>query len=278
MVADLEKLLLSIASFERSRFFKFYRALSREEPGLRWSEKLERILLQESFSERKIQLSTEQQFISILSPDYPEVFRELSQPPLGLFVWGEWPLPGKWLSIVGSRKPTPYSLRMTRTCVREAVMGGFGVVSGGALGIDGEAHRACVELRGKTIAFLGGGFSHLYPKAHQNLFEKIRRGHGALVSEYAPFVEPRAYHFPERNRLIASLCERLLLVQAHAKSGSMITAKEALEMGREVDVLRPPLGDENYAGSLALIEAGARVISHPKDWISRDSELLKYQI
>jgi DNA processing protein len=263
---DLKKLLLSIACYERSKFFKAWNSLSRAEPEASWSEKLERILVATDFETRSFQFPKGMSFVSLVDLEYPAVFRELSQPPLGLFVWGDWNPDTRLVAVVGSRKPTPYSLRMTRTCVVEAVSKGFGIVSGGALGIDAEAHRAAVDSEGQTLVILGGGFSKLYPKSHFALYEKIRSGFGALVSEYPPWAESRAYQFPERNRLIAALGEKLLLIQAHDKSGSMITARAALDLGRDVDVLRPPLGDENFSGSLKLIEAGARVISSAKDW------------
>lgn len=268
MSKSLEQLLLSIASFERAHFFRLWNQAARSEEGLSWKEKLEFVLEHGDFSDRSIGLPPSVSFVSILSPDYPVFLRELPQPPLGLFVMGQLG-DTALLAVIGSRKPSPYSLRMTRACVNDAVSKGYSIVSGGAYGVDIEAHRSALDCGGKTWVVLGSGFQHLYPKKHEMVFNEVLRAGGALISEYPPFLEPQARFFPERNRLIAALSDRLLLVQAHLRSGSMSTARAALDLGKEVEVIRPPLGDENFAGSAALIDAGARAISGPQDLYSR---------
>lgn len=218
-------------------------------------------ILSEWQSSRDYHLPRGLQFIGMLDPDYPSIFWQLPQPPLGLFLQGKMPS-GPYVSVIGSRKPTSYSLRMTRRCVRRWVEKKYSIVSGGAYGIDGEAHKACLDFEGAAVCILGSGFSHLYPQKHIGLFELIRE-RGALLSEYPPHTAPQKYFFPERNRLIAALGDELFLAQAHAKSGSLSTARASLELGRDIYVLRPPPGDENFEGSQELIEMGARSLIDP---------------
>lgn len=263
---EITQKLLSIAHFERSKFFKLWNALERSDfRYLEHSVKIEKILNEWSDFQR-VSLSQELRFISAVEPDYPRILLELPQPPLGLFLKGSFQYhQRKWVSVVGSRKPTPYSLRMTRQCVKKWIEAGMGIISGGALGLDAEAHRSSLDFKGQTYAVLGGGLFKLYPKTNQKIFEQILVQGGCLISEYPPLEEPKNYYFPERNRIIAALGHELFLAQAHKRSGSLGTARAALELGRDIYVLRPPPGDENFAGSFKLIELGARSLASPAD-------------
>lgn len=254
--------LLSIAAYQRRAFFKRWNELSRAEKYFSDPlQKLEFILKDWSWTQ-SFQVLPRFRFISMLCEDYPAIFWELPQPPLGVFIWGEIPyLP--CVSVIGSRKPSSYSLRMTRRCVKEWVERNYCVVSGGAYGIDIEAHRSALDFGGKTIAILGAGFHHLYPQAHHCVFQKIIEAGGALISEYPPDQPVYPSQFPERNRLIAALGDHLFLAQAHDKSGSLSTASTALELGKDIFVLKPPMGNENFAGSASLIERGAYSLSQP---------------
>jgi len=205
--------------------------------------------------------------ITCLDEDYPEELLETDPPPLAIFTKGEWRPDAIRMAVVGSRKPTAYSLRITRACMKSWVEAGFEVVSGGAFGLDAEAHRAALDFGGRTLVVMGSGFQHLYPKAHRLLFQEILDRGGVWISEYPPNTEPHARFFPERNRIIAALGHSLFLAQAHLKSGSMITAKKALELGREIFVLRPPSEDANFEGSRQLLESGAIPVSDPQDWM-----------
>lgn len=264
---ELEEILLRLALHHRPRFFSLWAKATREQEDfvtLSYGERLLRVLAHLELSNASLSLPPEIQFISYFNPQYPPSLRELSQPPLGLFVQGHWPSfeNSRRLAVVGSRKPTPYSLRMTYRWTRHWVERGWWIISGGAYGIDIEAHRASLEAQGSTMVILGSGLRKLYPKAHERTFAEVLK-RGCLVSEYGPWTEPMAYHFPERNRLIAALSQVLFLVQAHDKSGSLSTARTALELGREVMVLRPPPVDAAFSGSQQLIDSGARVVSEP---------------
>jgi DNA processing protein len=258
--------LLFLALNSRSSFFKIWNRLSRSEATshLSWDAKLEAALAELNPASVG-SLPQGIRFISLVDEDYPSDLRELPQPPLGLFVQGSWTPDSARAAVIGSRKPTPYSLRMAYRCSQLWAQRGFTVVSGGALGVDSEAHRAAVDQEAVTWVVLGGGLLRLHPRSNQGLFEGVLRSGGALVSEYPPHWEPRAYFFPERNRLIAALSHVLFLAQAHEKSGSLSTARMALDLGREIFVLKPPLGDESFAGSQKLIELGARSLINPEE-------------
>lgn len=261
--------LLSLAVYHRREFFRHWNELQRNELGLEDLESKLEYVAQHIPERRQYRLPPSISFISILDPEYPEVLKQLPQPPLGLFVEGELGK-GPFVSVVGSRKPSSYSLRLTRACVKNWAQWGFTIVSGGALGIDAEAHRAALDFSGKTVAVLGGGHLNLHPRRHENLFRDIVLQGGALISEYPPHFLPRTYTFPERNRIIAALGEELFLAQAHQKSGSLSTARTSLELGKDIYVLRPPAGDPNFLGSQSLIESGAFPLTSPED-LRRDT-------
>jgi DNA protecting protein DprA len=264
--SDFESRVRATAAYGRAWFQKQWAQFRREDfHSLNASQKMLRILSNSPYS-APLRLEEGVQFVGFGSEQYPFELLALDPPPLGLFVRGDFNLEGLRFSVVGSRKPVSYSLRVTRQCVRLWVDADFRIVSGGAFGIDAEAHRAAVDFGGKTWVVMGSGFHHLYPKAHEKLFEDVLRTGGAWISEYPPKTEPHARFFPERNRLIAGLGHALFLAQAHQKSGSMITAKRALDLGRDIFVLRPPMGDLNFEGSQDLIQAGATALSVPEDW------------
>lgn len=264
-VEALQKsLLLKLNAFKRRRFFQLWNQIQDSEYAyVEVPEKLERIIsaLHAELSECPQPPKIPQfiRFISMLDEEYPQALLELPQPPLGLYVWGDLGSQAR-AAVVGSRKPVPYALRLTRDLVRRWVAEGYSIMSGGALGVDAEAHRICLESGGHTLVVLGGGLLCLYPKVHEKLFREVVQRGGALISEYPPDMRAQPYTFPERNRIIAALCDVLFLAQAHAQSGSLSTARTALDLGREIHVLRPIPGDENFAGSQKLIDDGARIL------------------
>ncbi len=262
---EFSDLLLRVATFKRADFFKRWTQSLKDSElaSLKISERI-RFCLEPLGELSRVSLPPDVRFISMLDSDYPSALWTLSHPPLGLFVSGIMPS-SRTLSVVGSRKPLPYSLRMTSKFVRVWAQRSVTIISGGALGIDAEAHRACLESGGQTVAVLGGGLRRLHPRSNLDLFSRILKSGGGLISEYPPLFEPRPYTFPERNRIIAALGESLFLVQAHEKSGSLSTARTALDLGKEILVLRPPPGDASYSGAQNLIEAGAKVVTGPED-------------
>ena len=244
--------LLRVSVFYRNRFFRYWNQASSH-----WDLETRLLRISEYFASLPTySLPKGIHFVSMIDKDYPPKLFHLPQPPLGLFCRGTLSkIPS--VSVVGSRRPLPYSIRRTRQWTQKWAQEGLNIVSGGALGIDGVAHESCLEVKGYTTVVLGGGFNKLHPQRHQTLFERVVSCGGVLLSEYPPDFTPRPYTFPERNRIIAALGDTLFLAQAHEKSGSLSTARTALELGREIYVLRPVLENENFKGSEKLIEDGA---------------------
>jgi len=192
------------------------------------------------------------------SGDYPRSLAGTPSAPLLLYVRGKWPLAGPSVAVVGTRKCSSYGWR-TAVEIGRAVAGAGGVViSGGAAGIDGAAHEGCLDGGGATMAVLGTGVDVVYPRGHEGLFGRIVRERGALIAEYPLGAPPRQWRFPERNRIIAGIADRLVVVEAPLKSGAMSTARHALEAGREVWAVPGRISEEGCAGSNRLLFDGAQ--------------------
>ncbi|MFM8269573.1 MAG: DNA-processing protein DprA [Pseudomonadota bacterium] len=201
-------------------------------------------------------------FPESLSP----LLSEISGLPPILFVRGNrdcFKLPA--LAVVGARKATNYGLACSYRLSRELSALGVCVVSGLARGIDGASHRGALSSGGKTIAVMGSGFAHIYPREHQRLaFEILEQG-GSWLSEYPPFEPPLPFHFPKRNRLISGLSLGTLVIEARKKSGSLITALCGLEQGREVFVVPGPIDSDQFSGGHELIQNGAKLVLSVRD-------------
>lgn len=197
-------------------------------------------------------------------PAYPAGLGQLSLPPPVLYVAGEIP-EGPALSIVGSRRADAYGHEVAETFARALAAAGVTVVSGFARGIDAAAHRGALAASGgRTVAVLGCGLGVDYPTGHGKLAQEIA-ARGALVSELPCGMPPRAWHFPVRNRVIAALSAGILVVQATPRSGSLITVRHALELGREVYAVPGRIFDERSLGPHALLRDGACLVQHPQD-------------
>lgn len=202
--------------------------------------------------------------VTLEDEDYPSGLRQLSPPPPVLYIRGELPA-GPAVAIVGSRKPDTYGEEAAGLFARTLAGAGVTIVSGFAKGIDAVAHRGALAVPdGKTIAVLGCGLDVDYPRGHGRLAEEIA-GRGAVVSELPCAMLPRAWHFPLRNRSIAALAGGTLVVQAALRSGSLITARHALDLGREVWAIPGRIFDEGSLGANALIREGAHLAQHPAD-------------
>jgi DNA processing protein len=198
--------------------------------------------------------------IAITDPDYPTLLRETADPPPVLFVSGRAELlHGPTLAVVGSRNPTPAGAEKARAFAAALSRCGITVVSGLARGIDGLAHEAALEAPGSTIAVLGVGPDVTYPKAHRGLQARIEAA-GCLVSEQPPGMGMRHYAFPRRNRIIAGLSLGCLVVEAATASGSLITASDALEAGREVMAIPGSIHSPQSRGCHRLIRQGAVLV------------------
>lgn len=182
--------------------------------------------------------------------EYPQRLLAIEVPPPGLFVRGTLdPLArAHVIAVVGTRHPSPAGRRIASRIGAALARAGAAVVSGLAVGIDGATHAAVVAEHGATVAFIGGGHARLYPGAHARLADAIVDGGGAVVSEYAPLVEPSRGTFPQRNRLISGASDAVVVVEAGARSGALVTASWALEQGRECFVVPGPIDAPASAG------------------------------
>lgn len=228
------------------------------------------VAARQTLSPHELYTATLREGIAVIpwdSPAYPALLRSLSNPPFLLYVEGEFSFCAheKYIAIVGTRRPTPYGVKAARFFARELAKAGWIVVSGLAVGIDGEAQKAVVEEGCPTIAVLGSGLRRIYPAVHLPLAREIVRRGGALVSEYPPGFGPRPEHFPLRNRIISGLSCGVLVVEAPRKSGALITVDFALEMGREVFAVPGPIFSPQSEGTNALIAQGARPVQQVED-------------
>ena len=195
---------------------------------------------------------------------YPPLLLQLHDPPRRLYVRGRPDLlPEPTVAVVGARSCSPYGAQVARELARELAAAGVVVVSGLARGIDGEAHRGALA-GGRTVAVLGCGIDRDYPRSHADLARRIRE-RGAVVSEYPPGVEPAPWRFPARNRIIAGLCLATVVVEARERSGALITADFALELGREVFAVPGEITTALSAGTNDLLRQGAAPLLSARD-------------
>ena len=224
--------------------------------------------------------------ISIESDEYPTHLKQTSRPPIMLFGKGNIELlQSPQIAFVGSRTPTAYGSQVTRHLVEELVHNGFSITSGLALGIDAISHQATVNavtagLAGAshntgTIAVMGSGHQHLYPKRHARLAQQIEESNGLILSEFLPNEKPQQYNFPRRNRVIAGLSLGTVVVEAATRSGSLITAQHAIEEGRDVFAVPGNIFNAVSAGCHELIQQGAKLITCAADILEDYSEVIK---
>lgn len=203
--------------------------------------------------------------VPITSKAYPPLLKEVPHPPPILFVKGQVStLHSTQLAVVGSRRATASGLQIAKQWSRALAARGITITSGLALGIDGAAHQGALST-GKTIAVLAHGLNQIYPRAHQALAEEIVASGGALVSEFPIGVSPLKHHFPRRNRLISGLSQGTLVVEAALRSGSLVTARHALEQNREVFAIPGSIHSPLSKGGHALIKQGAKLVESLED-------------
>lgn len=206
--------------------------------------------------------------LTIEDSEYPEELRLIENPPAVLYYRGDLlhALSFERAGIVGSRKHTAYGKNICENIVDDLSDLGVVVVSGMALGLDGVAHKAALGRNIPTIAVLGSGVDVIYPKTHSRLYLNIIEN-GAVVSEYPPGSEPKAYHFPQRNRIISGLSRCIIVVEAKEKSGSLITARLAAEQGREVFAVPGNINSLYSRGTNRLIRDGAHPYLEKEDFL-----------
>jgi DNA processing protein len=212
-------------------------------------------------------------FVVTESDDYPAMLKEIYDPPIGLYWKGDYVLDRPAVAIVGSRKTSVYGRHVARKLGRELARCGFCVVSGGARGVDTEAHKGALEVDGKTIAVMGCGMDIVYPAENFELFNSIAAT-GAVVSEFPFGRRADRQTFPMRNRIVSGMCQGLIVVESDLNGGSMITARFAAEQGRTVFAVPGRIDQATSRGCHQLIREGASLMSKPEDVVEELGYLL----
>lgn len=205
--------------------------------------------------------------LTIFEDNYPLDLREIHGAPMIIYYKGilDWEILDNCFGVVGTRKPTGYGRVVTEKLTKELVEAGLTIVSGLARGVDTVAHIAAIEAGGKTIAVLGGGLSKIFPSENIRLAEKIASGFGAILTEFPPSYPHLSGNFPARNRIIAGLSKGVLVTEAAEDSGSLITARLAIEQGREVFAVPGPITSGMSEGTSVLLKDGAKLVSSVSD-------------
>lgn len=229
------------------------------------------------YSVKDMEVLTDIRQISINDAEYPAMLKEIADPPTMLYVrgnlqWGALPV----VAIVGTRKPTNYGVQVAKK-ISETIANHCVVVSGLAYGIDSLAHQAVVQRGGITVAVLGSGVDDesIYPPTNRGLAMTILQNGGALISEYPPKSEPLKYHFPQRNRIIAGLASKIVVVEASEGSGALITARLGLDYNREVLAVPGEIINPSAYGPNLLISEGAKPVLAPSDVVEIEPAVVR---
>ncbi len=223
-------------------------------------------------------LQSSVEMLPLRDPFYPELLREIFDPPVLLFVKGDKAcLNTPMISLVGSRHATPYGVNVAEQLSRDLARRGLTIVSGLARGIDSAAHRGALEGNGKTVAVLGSGLDTIYPRENQKLALRIESA-GCLVSEFPPGTPPSPQNFPVRNRIISGLALGTCVVEAAEFSGSLITSRLALEQDREVYAVPGNVTSRNSFGPNLWIKQGAKLVQDWRDIVEELPMNLKQRI
>lgn len=213
--------------------------------------------------------------LTIVDDNYPFVLKTIKDPPYVLYALGDIGLltdiPA--LSVIGTRNPSREAISKLQLVITRPIEENWVIVSGMAKGIDSYAHKLALDMQGKTIAVLGGGFHHIYPRQNIPLFHRLTK-HGLVLSEYPPSVRPERFHFPERNRIISGLSFGTLVLEATERSGTLITVDAALDQGREVYAVPGSPTVSQSKGCNRMIQDGAMLISDAQD-IIKNWEMIK---
>jgi len=198
-------------------------------------------------------------------PEYPALLKEIHDPPIVLYAWGELMMRDhQAVGVVGSRKTSTYGLECAKKLSYQLAYNGLTVVSGLARGIDTAAHQGALAAKGRTVAVIGSGLMKMYPPENAALAEKIAAS-GAVLTEFPMLVSPEAQNFPRRNRIVSGWSNSLLVIEAGLKSGALITAGQAADQGRSVYAVPGPIDRPTSAGSNRLIQQGAKLVMSAAD-------------
>ena len=211
---------------------------------------------------------------------YPFLLREIADPPITLYVKGNWQacFDAPCVAVIGSRRCSTYGENASESLARDLAENGICIVSGLARGIDSAAHRGALRGKGRTIAVLGTGIDQVYPKENARLVDEILENGGAIVSQFPLGTPPLKDNFPYRNRIISGLSYGVLLTEATERSGSLITARLAMEQNREVLAVPGNITSRNSIGTNYLIKSGAKLVQQWQDVIAELPEEIKCAI
>jgi DNA processing protein len=213
----------------------------------------------ESFNKEHIHLLT------IFENEYPAYLSKIYDPPWVLYLKGRKSLlKSNCISVVGTRNPSYYGNEVIKAILPPLIQNNWTIVSGLAIGIDTQAHKIAIKEKGNTIAVLGSGVNHIYPANNQSLASEMANTQ-LLLSEFPPHRKAEKWHFPLRNRIISGLSKGTLIIEAKERSGSLITAEQALEQGREVFAVPGSIFDARSIGTNRLIQQGAKLVLTTKD-------------
>jgi len=202
--------------------------------------------------------------VTLLDEEYPPLLKEISDPPPYLYLKGKIPASAMSIAVVGSRRASDYGISVTNRLSRELAEQGVTIVSGLAMGVDAAAHRGALQSSGSTVGVLGCGIDLIYPAENRQLYREME-DKAAIVSEFAPGTQPDAPNFPRRNRIISGMSRGVLVVEAAERSGSLITARFALEQGREVFAVPGNINFRASRGTNSLIKEGAKLVENVAD-------------
>lgn len=205
--------------------------------------------------------------ISLKNSSYPKRLKNISEYPLVLYAKGNTKLLNdtKTISIIGSRSASEYGKSTTLKFSYLLSQKEYTIISGMAIGIDSYAHKGALLSKGKTIAVLGSGINYIYPKENEKLYNEILLKNGLIISEYPLNTKPIPKYFPYRNRIISGLADKVLVTEAHKRSGSIITATLGLEQGKDVYAIPGNITSYNSEGTNMLIKEGAFLVSSLED-------------
>ena len=225
-------------------------------------------------------------YVTLEDDNYPHMLKQISDPPAVLYYKGD--LFGcnleRTVAVVGSRKSTYHAKEAVNKIISELVGTDICIVSGLAAGIDTSAHNSAIENNLKTIGVIASGFDFIYPTSNKNLYEKIEKGGGAVVTEYYPTFQPLKFRFPQRNRIVSGLSYGTLVAEASLKSGALITANLCLEQGRELMCIPGLISNPNTEGIYKLLKNGAALVTKAEDilealnWEIKPAEQLKMNL
>jgi len=204
------------------------------------------------------------ELITLVDKRYPILLKEIYDPPLLLYVQGDASLLAEpQIAMIGSRNPSITGKEIAEQFARDLASAGWIITSGLAMGIDSASHRGALKT-GKTIAVMGAGLQHIYPRSNQTLAKEIIKN-GALVTEFPHDTLPKSFHFPMRNRIISGLSKGVLVVEAAIQSGSLITARLALEQNRDVFAIPGSIHNLQARGCHQLLRQGAKLVENVSD-------------